>query len=168
MGAQGIRGRGRLIAPHAIDGIIAQRHQFGAFAAQKLPGFFNPSRRMQARIIADPIPRLQPGGQPVERAAPIQMHPLEQRPIHLIAHLNNIAPIHKHRRLIRQNDGTARRSLEAADPHQPLGIIGDIFTAMFIRKRHHEPGQPAAGQFGTQIGQALSMRMRHERLLWQN
>ena len=74
--------------------------------------------------------------------------------VHLLAHLQGIAPVGEDRGLLGQHRRGARRALEAGEPRQPLRIGADIFAHMLVGQRDDEAVESLAGELVAQGGEA--------------
>ena len=123
----GRRWRGA-VGPYGVDGICRHRHQLD-------PGFLgcpDPGLCMQPGIIANLSVFRGVCRQPFGGAGGGNALVFIQRAVHLIAHLQRIAPIDENCGLLCQHHRRPRRSAETGQPFQPLGIGADIFAHVLI------------------------------------
>ena len=71
----------------------------------------------------------------------------------LVFDLKRIAAIHQQGRVRCQHHRHPRRSVEAGDPRQSVGVGGDVLAKIFVGVGHDEPGQIAVRQFAAQVDQ---------------
>ena len=70
--------------------------------------------------------------------------------IHLVAHLQAVAPVHEYRGALAQDDREAGGAREAGEPGEPFGVRRRIFVLVLVRARHDEAMQVAARQLRAQ------------------
>lgn len=80
---------------------------------------------------------------------------LEEFVIDLLAHLQRVAAIDEDDGAIVENNGGAGRSGKAGDPHQPFGVIGDVFVLVFIVMRDKKAVETALLHLCTQQRQVF-------------
>ena len=83
-----------------------------------------------------------------------QMLRLEDRHVHLVAHLQGVAPVDEDRGLVFQHDGHARGPAEAGEPFQALGVRRHIFALVLVGTGNDEAVEPPARHFRAQPGHA--------------
>ncbi len=145
-------GGGGAVCPDGIDRIARHRDQLGLLVRQRLRRCRNPLLAVQPGIVADLRARCgmlaEPFGDAGLRHALIAIEPT----IDLIAHLQRIASIDEHRgpRIqtgVGQHHRRPRRTAEAGQPGETLGIAADIFAHMLVGDRHDEAVEAARLQF---------------------
>ena len=67
--------------------------------------------------------------------------------VDLVAHLQRVAAVDEHRRLVREHHRGPGRAAEPGQPGQPLGIAADVFAEVLVGDRDHEPVEPLPRQF---------------------
>ena len=154
MGHRQRRRRRRPVLPHGIDGIAVHGHQARALGFQCLGHAIGPGLGMQPGIIADTGAARRMLTQPGRRAGLRHRLVFIEPAVHLLAHLDGIAPIDEDRRAILEHHCRAGRSAKTGEPAQPLGIAADIFAHVLVGNRDDKAVQPASPQLGAQCFQA--------------
>ncbi len=98
---------------------------------------------------------LQRRGDPFARGLLDKMTPGEKRGVHFRLRLKRVASIDEDRRLLRQDDGEARRSGEAGKPSEPLSAHRDVLALVLVGARHEKAVDAALPQRGAQPRQPL-------------
>ena len=62
----------------------------------------------------------------------------KQLGIHLLAHLDGVAPINEDGPLVQGENGHAPGSGKTGEPAQPFGVGGHIFTLEFVLAGHNQ------------------------------
>ena len=140
------RGRG-LVGPDRVDRIALYRNELCLLVRQRLRRGIGPGLAVQPRV--EPDPRAGGGvfGQPCGHAGRGYGLVFIKPPVHLLAHLQGIAPVNKDRRLVSQDGCRSGRTAKAGQPGQPLGIGADIFAHMLVGNRDNETVEGAGLQF---------------------
>ena len=137
----------RLILPYCVNRIGIHCHQLSADLGKRFAHHISPVARMEPCIIANPRAFLgivsQPAGDRVGWNRAIFVKLL----VHLLAHLNGVAPVDKNRSFLDQNGCAARGSAKPCQPFEPLRIRADIFAHMLICYRHEKSVQLLPLQF---------------------
>lgn len=127
-----------------------------------------PIRRVQPRVVAQSIVGSEGSSDPIGRRIVDQMPQFEKRRIHLRFRLLGIAPVDEQRRFVFQYDRDPRRSAEARQPLQPLGVSRNELVLMLVGPRNDETLQAGVFQFSAQFGEApvlLSRAFRRRKRL---
>ena len=143
------------VRPDLVDRVLAHGDQFGALVSQRLPRLRHPVLRVQPGIVADPPAVRRVDLQPVGDAG--RRHRLigPEIAVHLVAHLQRVAPVDEDRRFLRQHHRRARRALETGQPGETLGVGADIFAHMLVGQRHDEAVEPVGFQLRAQRVEAV-------------
>jgi hypothetical protein len=155
---------GRAVGPDRVDGVGIYRDQLRALRLQRRPCFRHPVAGVQPRIIADTRACLRFRSEPVCGLGRGEVAIGVERAIHLIAHLQRVAPVGEDRRRFGEHHRTARRSAEAGQPGEALGIAADIFAHVLVGQRDDEAVELPGGEFGAQGGKAVGGSHSHKSL----
>ena len=127
-----------LLGPDGVDRIAIGRDQNGIAILQRFFGGGHPGLRVQPGIVTDPRAFggmfAQPLGDRRLRHAFIGI----VGGVHLVAHLQSVAPVDKDRGAVLQHYRCSRRAVEAGEPLQALGIGADIFAHVLVGDGHDE------------------------------
>jgi hypothetical protein len=134
-----------LRAPGMVEGIVIGRLQRGAGLGR---GCAQPIQRVgtvQARVIADGLAGLQGGFEIGGDPTIDQVAHLEQGLVHLVAHLQGVAAVDEHRRLVLQDNRRPGRAGKAGGPGQPVIGRWQVLVLVLVLVWDQEPVQPLVG-----------------------
>ena len=149
-----------LVGPDLVDRVLPDRDELRPLVGERVLRLRHPLFGVQPGIIADPPAVRRVLLQPVCDAGLRHRLVGPEIAVHLIAHLQRIAPVDEDRRLLRQHHRRTRRALEAGQPGEALRIAADIFAHMLIGQRHDEAVEPVGLQLLAERGEAGFIR-RH-------
>jgi len=88
------------------------------------------------------------------------MTALEERTVHLRLRLERVAPVDEDRRLLREDDGNARRARESRKPGEASRSRGHVFALMLVRARDEKALHAAPSEFHSQRRKTRGARTR--------
>ena len=103
---------------------------------------------VQPRVIAEARALGEVRLQPLVGRVLDQMLDRKQRDVDLVAHLQQITPVHENHRAVGKHDRGAGRAGEAGEPREPLFGGRHVLVLMPVGARDDETVEPAPFQFG--------------------
>ncbi len=147
--------RRRPVGPDRIHRIAVERDEF---AARLLGGGAiarHLAQRMQPRIVAKRLARLEIGLDPRGRRMVADMPVIEELAVDLGRGLEGVTTVDEDRGAIPEDDRQPGRAGKAGQPGKALRRFGDIFALIFVRPRYQEPVDRAAREFRPQPREPL-------------
>ena len=108
---------------------------------------------LKARVVPEPVARPQVSPNPIGRRSIDCMSQFEKGSVHLQFRLLGVTPVDKQRRSVLQYNRDSRRSREACQPQQPLGVCRNVLILMFVRPRNDKSLYAELLEFSAQFGQ---------------